>query len=201
MRKSIGSSLFLLALLALPALLAAPAFAELDGPPPAPKKLVDQPGYFPFAELGLFSRDDASVEINLQGPLLRMVAGATRGDDPGFASVIANLQSIQLRVFPVAATAQESVKGKVGRATRWLEDRGWMPTLRVKENGSESYIYLKEADGKIQGLTLLALDGDEATVINIVGRIDPEQIGRLAQTLNMPQLDKAAPPKPKKDKP
>jgi hypothetical protein len=194
-RKSIGFSLVLLALLALPAV------AELDGPPPAPQKLADQPGYVPFAELGLFSRDDASVEINLEGPLLRMVASGARGSDPDFASVIANLKSIQVRVFPVAVTAQETVKGKVGRATRWLEDRGWMPTLRVKESGDEAYIYLKEADGKIQGLTLLAVDADEATVINIVGRIDPEQIGRLGQALHMPQLEKAAPPKPKKDKP
>lgn len=194
-RKTLALSFVLLACLALP------GFAEMDGPPPpAPKKLADQPGYFPFAELGL-SGDKASVEINLQGPLLRMIAGAAGQEDPDFAAVISSLQSIQVRVLPISAMPQPTIKGKVDRATRWLEDRGWMPTLRVKENGEEAYIYLKEVEGKIQGLTLLALDADEATVINIVGRIDPEQIVRLGQTLHMPQLEKAAPPKPKKDKP
>lgn len=190
MQRSIGFSLLLLALSALPAL------AGPDGPPPAaPQKLADQPGYLPLAELGLFSPNDATVEINLEGPLLRMVAGATRGEDPDFASVIANLRSIQVRVFPVTAAAQESFKGKVDRAAKWLEGRGWMPTLRVKDNGDEAYIYLKEANGKIEGLALLALDSTEATVINIVGRIDPAQIGRLGQTLNMRQLEIAVPDK------
>ena len=52
----------------------------------------------------------------------------------------------------------------------------------MRDEGEETYIYLKETGGKIDGLTLLSLSpGDEAVVINIVGRIDPEQIGRLAQ--------------------
>lgn len=189
MHKSIGVSFLLLALLALP------AFAGPDGPPPAPQKLADQPGYLPLAELGLFSPNDATVEINLEGALLRMVAGATREEDPGFSSVIANLHAIQVRVFPVAAAAQESFKGKVDRAARWLEGHGWLSTLRVKDNGEEAYIYLKESNGKIDGLTLLAVDASEATVINIVGRIDPDQIGRLGQTLHMRQLEKAVPQK------
>lgn len=202
MRRSIGPLLLAFSLLAVPAAAepAAAAAPPPKPPQPAPLKLSEQPGYLPLADLGLFKSDEVSMEINLEGPLLRMVAGATRKEDPGFASVIASLQAIQVRVFPVAAAAQESFKGKIGRAARWLEERGWHSTMRLREQDQEVYIYLKQAGGQIQGLTLLAVDPGEAVVINIVGRIDPDEIGRLGQRLNMPQLQKAVPrqPQPKK---
>lgn len=200
MRRSIGPLLLTLSVLLAPAAAVAAEPAAAAPPKPAPLKLSDQPGYLPLADLGLFSSDEISMEINLEGPLLRMVAGATRKEDPGFASVISSLQGIQVRVFPVAAAAQDSFKGKIGRAARWLEDRGWHSTMRVRERDNEVYIYLKESGGKIQGLTLLAVDPSEAVVINIVGRIDPDEIGRLGQRLNMPQLEKAVPQKPQPKK-
>ena len=161
------------------------------------QKLSDQPGYVSIEELGIFPREDLSVEINLDGAILRMVAEATRGDDPAFAQVMSSLKSIQVRVFPLAGAKEDVVRGKVDRAVRWLEDRGWSSMVRVRERGSESYIYLKKSGEQIVGLTILAIEaGDEAAMINIVGRIDPAEIGRLGQSLNIPQLEKATAKKP-----
>ena len=161
------------------------------------QKLSDQPGYVSIEELGIFPREDLSVEINLDGAILRMVAEATRGDDPAFAEVMSSLKSIQVRVFPLAGAKEDMVRGKVDRAVRWLEDRGWSSMVRVRERGSESYIYLKKSGEQIVGLTILAIEaGDEAAMINIVGRIDPAQIGRLGQSLDIPQLEKATTKKP-----
>jgi hypothetical protein len=155
------------------------------------QKPEDQAGYFPIEELDLFPRDKLSVEINLAGALLRMVAAATRLEDPEFSAVISSLKSIQVQVFPLTGIDEGSVKSKLDRAVRWLEGRGWSPTVRVREGGEETYIYLKETDGKIDGLSLLSLKpGEEAVAINIVGRIDPAQIGRLGQSLNIPHLEK-----------
>jgi uncharacterized protein DUF4252 len=155
------------------------------------QKLADQPGYLPVEELDLFPRDKLSVEVNLEGVLLRMIAEATKLEDPAFSAVIAGLRSISVQVFPLAGVDEGSVKTRIGRAVRWLEDRGWRSTVRVREAGEETYIYLKESDGAIAGLTLLSLQpGDEAVVINIVGRIDPAQIGRLGRSLHIEHLEK-----------
>src|SRR5215213_1719458 len=161
------------------------------------QKLSDQPGYVSIEELEIFPREDLSVEINLEGAILRMVAEATRGDDPAFAEVMRNLKAIQVRVFPLAGAKEDVVRGKVDRAVRWLEDHGWSSMVRVREKGSESYIYLKKSGEEIVGLTILAIEaGDEAAMINIVGRIDPAEIGRLGQSLDIPQLKKATTKKP-----
>lgn len=156
------------------------------------QRLEDQPGYLPIEELDLFPRDKLSVEINLEGALLRMVAAATRLEDPEFSAVMSSLKSIQVQVFPLAGIDEGAIKSKLGRAVRWLEERGWRPTVRVREGGEETYIYLKETEGKIDGLSLFSMTpGEEAVAINIVGRIDPAQIGRVGQSLHIPQLEKA----------
>jgi hypothetical protein len=157
--------------------------------------LEDQPGYLPLEKLDLFPRDKLSVEINLDGALLRMVAEASRSDDPEFASVMAGLKAIYVRAFPLAGADLGAVRTKIDRAVRMLEDRGWHATVRVREKGEETYVYLKEANGKIAGLTLLSIEpGDEAVAINIVGQIDPAQLGRLGRHFDVPELEKVPAP-------
>jgi hypothetical protein len=164
------------------------------------QKLESLPGYVPIEQLDLFPPDKVSVEINLEGPLLHMVAAATK-DDPAFSAVMAGLKSIKLQVFPLKGEDAAAVKVKIERAVKWLEARGWKSTMRVRDQGEETFIYLKEKDGKVEGLTLLSFDPkDEAVVINIVGRIDPAQIGSIAQTLHakVPATSSAKKPDAKK---
>ncbi len=105
--------------------------------------------------------------------------------------MVADLRSINVQVFPLVGIDAGAVKAKIDRAVHWLEERGWKASLRVKEKGEETYIYLKEQDGQIVGLTVLSFQpGEEAAVINIAGRIDPDQIGRLGQKLDVPELEK-----------
>jgi hypothetical protein len=155
------------------------------------QKLESEPGYVPVQELGLFPQDKLEVEIDIEGPLLRMIAAAAKDDDPGFAAVMAGLKAIQVQVFPMKGAEPAGVKTRIDRAVHWLEGRGWKSMVRVRDQGQETYIYLKQAGDRIEGMTLLSLDPkDEAVLINIVGRVDPAQIGQLAQKLNVPQLKK-----------
>jgi hypothetical protein len=155
------------------------------------QKLADQPGYLPIDSLGLFPSEDLEVEINLDGPLLNMVAAATKKDDPEFSSVISGLKSIQVQVYPLKGVDPAGIKTRIGRAVHLLEEKGWKSTVRVKDKGEETYIYLKQSGNRIDGLTLLSLRaGYDAVVINFVGRIDPAQLGRLGQNLHVPQLQK-----------
>jgi hypothetical protein len=181
------SAILLGSLLAL--LAAAPARG--DGPArPAPDA-----GAIPFDELDLFPRDKLSVEIDLEGPLLRMVSEFTKSDDPDFAKLMAGLKAIRVQVFPLKGKAgAEPLRPKIDRAVRWLEDRGWHSIVRVRDKGQETYIYLKEGNGKMVGLTILSVSpGEEAALINIVGMLDPAQLGRIGRGLDIPQLQKAQP--------
>lgn len=166
------------------------------------QNLASQPGYVPIEKLDLFPREKLSVEINVEGALLGLIAAAARGSDPEFASLVSGLKAINVQAFPLKGVDEDRLRTRIGSAVRWLEDRGWKSTLKVREGGEETYIYLKEADGKIAGLTLLSMTpGDEAVVLNIVGRIDPAQIGRLARHFDVDvKVKPSSPPPPKNDK-
>jgi len=178
------ASLFLGSLLVL--LLAVPTVQAGQAAP------LPQPGALTLQDLNLFPRDKLSVEINLEGPLLRMVAESTQGDDPAFSKLMAGLKAIRVQVFPLKGSGgAEALRPKIDRALRWLEERGWQSTVRVRDKQDETYIYVKQADGQIVGLTILTLGSDqEAALINIVGKLDPAQIGRLGRSLDLPQLQK-----------
>ena len=160
------------------------------------QRLDERPGYVPLDALGIADRDALSVEINLQGPLLRLVAAAAGADDPEFARLVSGLEAIRVQVAPRAALGDRDVKARIDRTIRWLEDRGWSPTVRVRESGEESYIYVKEDRGEIVGLTVVALGSErssdgELAIINIVGRLDPAQLGRLGRGFGLSQLERA----------
>jgi len=166
----------------IPLVLFLAASAGLAQPPP--------PGLVPLDELNLFPRDELSVEVNLEGGMLHLIAAAAK-DDPDFSSIVAGLRSINVQVFPLKGIKAESVKPKIDHAVHWLESRGWKANVRFRDQGQETFIYMKEQGGKIVGLTVLTFKpGEEAAVINIAGRIDPAQLGRVGHNLHVPQLEK-----------
>lgn len=181
MRFSILSGALLILLLASPGVQAAGPAADA--------------GAIPFQELDLFPRDQLSVEINLEGPLLHMVSEFTKSDDPDFAKLMAGLKAIRVQVYPLKDKAgAEPLRAKIDRTLRWMESHGWHSTVKVHDKGQETYIYLKEADGRMVGLAILSVEpGQEAALINIVGMLDPAQIGRIGRSLDIPQLQKAQP--------
>ena len=158
--------------------------------PPAPPPEAS-PGAVPFDELEIFSRKDLTTEINLEGALLKLVASAASEDDPEFSRLVSGLQSIRVQVAPLTAADPGKVRAKLDQTVRWLEGKGWTAVVRTKEKGEETYIYTKQVKGEMVGLAVLSFEpGKEASVVNIVGRLDPAQIGRLGQGLHVKQLDK-----------
>ena len=157
--------------------------------------LDELPGYFPLEDLGILGEDELRVEINLMRPLLRLVAAGVRADEPEFAELLADLDAVRVRVASLEDLDVREVRGNLARAAGWLEDHGWQTTVRMHEDDEDLYIYLREVDGEIAGLAILALEaGGEAAVINIVGRMEPSQLERLGETLDIPQLGAAAGP-------
>jgi len=155
------------------------------------------PGALPFGELEIFARKDLTTEINLEGALLKLVGNATREDDPEFSKLVSGLEAIRVQVAPLKDLDAEKVRARMDHTVHWLEAQGWTAVVRTREKGEETYIYTREVQGQIVGLAVLSFEpGKEAAVINIVGRLDPDQIGRLGRGLHVPQLEKV----PAKDK-
>jgi hypothetical protein len=169
-----------------------------------------QPGYFPIEQLELFTPDSLNVDIDLQGPMLRLVAGAMAGAEDGedrqFAALMATLDRIRVRVGSFDGQDPAQVKRLVTGAADRLAGAGWQRILFAREDNELVNVFVRGDEKRFQGLTVLAVDGpDEIALINIVGDIDPSQLGRLLGDLDsipgVGDLDLKVPATPTKGTP
>lgn len=156
----------------------------------AQSTLEEHPGFFPLDELEVLPRDNLSIEVNLRNPLLKMVALAA-DDDPELAGIISDLEGIRVLIGPLEGLDPEAVRLALRSAADRLDRQNWQSIIRVRDDEEEIYIYAMEKGGEIQGLTILMLDDEEATLVNLVGTIHPEDLTGLGRGLDLPQLERA----------
>ena len=150
--------------------------------------IEEHPGFFPLDELHFLSPEDLSVEINLRGAMLRLIAKVTGDEDPEFAQIMDNLEAIRVQVAPVDRLQASDIRKGLDTGVAMLESLGWYRMVLTRDEGEEVHIYGRERDGSLQGLTVLALEDDEVIVLNLVGRIDPDQLGSLMTGLDLPEV-------------
>jgi len=155
----------------------------------AQQMLEDLPGYFPDEYLDLLQPEDTSVEINLQGAMLKMIGAFAGTEDPGFAELVSSLDGIRVRSGEPSSATVAEIRERVHSAERWLTQAGWMAMIRVREEGDEVYVYSKELDGLFVGFTILAVEDSEVTTVNLIGRLDPTQLIRIAEGLDLGVFD------------
>lgn len=150
----------------------------------------DQRGFVDIAQVEAWFADEPTIEVNIRGALLNLVAEASRFEDPELSEMLKRLKSIQVRGFELRGTDPEIVRRSddLGRS---LESQGWETIVRVRDDGEVVHMYLLASGDTIEGMVVLAMDeyDDEAVFVNIVGEIRPDQIGRIGRRFNIGVLD------------
>ncbi|MCC7264183.1 MAG: DUF4252 domain-containing protein [Candidatus Latescibacteria bacterium] len=156
----------------------------------AEEDLAKLSGYVDFSSLGLSKKSESSVEVYLKGPLLKLVSEASRDEDPELGRMLAKLKLIRVEVFPLSSQEREQVEAQVAQTTQRLEEQGWEKVVRVREADEQTRIYLKTEGEVITGLLVVTIEAKEGlTFVNLVGDIDPSELGRLGGKFNIPPLD------------
>lgn len=146
----------------------------------------NHPGYVDLARLGkldeVFDRE-AVIEVNIEGQLLKLVAEASRLDDPELADMLRGLQGIYVRGYEVGDHNFQRVSDRAALVGKELELMGWSAVVKVRDRREHVQMFSRIVDEKVAGMVVMAVEnGEEETVfINLVGEIDPEQIGRIGR--------------------
>lgn len=167
--------------LALMSWLPATASAQTD--------LTELPGYFPAEFLDLVPTGSMSVEINLQGAMLRMIGAFAGDEEPEFASLVAALDGIRVRSGEFEPGQADAIAAQVRAGQGWLDANGWLPMVRVRDEGEEIYVYSREQGGNLVGFTIMAIEEGEATAVNLIGNVNPDKLERLISGLDLGILD------------
>jgi hypothetical protein len=150
-----------------------------------------------------------TVNLALDRNLLQLGANFLPKEDADAAKVkqlVQGLEGIYIRSFKFDKEYAYSTED-VEAIRRQLVAPAWSCIVQVhtkrgrqaasSEDESNADICLRQQDGKILGLAILAAEPKELTVVNIAGSITPEQLSDLAGHFGIPEMhDKAKPPKP-----
>ena len=163
-------------LILIVALSAAPAFAQEDA-------LKGLPGYVDFGELtGIFG--EPSVEIAVGPSLLSMVGALSSSEDPEVAELFKRLQGVRIRVFETASVTPGALD-YVKEVSSRLSDGGWEPVVTVNTEVEQVRIFMKINADMVEGITVMAVEENEAAFINVIGNLNPAQLDKVMDNFDV----------------
>ena len=168
--------------------------------------LVGAAGYGQALDLKHLDKlaDKASdkVVVTLDGSVLKMAAKfLSDADDPDAAKIrklVNGLKGIYVKTFEFEKEGEYS-ESDISAIRKQLES-GWsrIVDVRSKKDGDNAEIYLKTG-GPDGGLAIICAGAKELTIVNIVGKIDLDELSELGGNLGVPKIDVEKTKPPKKD--
>jgi hypothetical protein len=124
---------------------------------------------------------DTSISI---GPMLLGLASRHANEGPETRALLEAIDGVRVRVYRVEENSRRSwLENSLEDSADRLRDQDWQPVMRVKEADSRVHMLVREDRGQLLGLALISLDDEELVVVNIMGRIEPDMLEDLADTL------------------
>lgn len=158
------------------ALMALPAMAQEDS-------LKDFPGYVDFGELGAVF-GDPSVQISIGESLLGLVGSLSSSEDPEAAELFKRLNGVRVNVFETETMADGAVE-LVRDVSSRLSDRGWESVVTVNSQDEQVRIFMMISESRVEGITVIAVEETEAVFVNIIGSINPEELGKVMDNFDI----------------
>lgn len=155
---------------------AAPAWSQEDA-------LKDFPGYVEFGELGSLY-GEPKVQIAIGQSLLNMLGVFSASEEPELAALFSRLQGVRVSVFETAGLADGALDHVRDVSSR-LSASGWESVVTVNSLEEQVRIFMKIAGERIEGITVMAVEADEAVFINVIGDLDPAELQRVMNTFDI----------------
>jgi hypothetical protein len=139
-------------------------------------------GYADLDSLG-FADTDSTVSLSLGPTVLRMAAGFI-DDDPETKEMLMNLDGVRVKVYDIVR-GQERVAHRIDKMTAKLRRQGWETVITVQEGDERTHVLVKMDGPNIAGLTVIALDEQEAVIVNVMGNLSPEMFSGTMAALDV----------------
>jgi len=154
----------------LTAMLALPVMAQEDA-------LKAFPGYVDFGELGAIF-GEPTVQIAVGASLLNMIGSLGASEDPDAAALLKRLNGVRVNVYETTGMADGAVD-YVKNVSSQLGRTGWESVVTVNSNEEQVRIFMKINGDKVEGITVMAVEEDEAVFVNVIGNINPDELSKV----------------------
>jgi squalene cyclase len=108
------------------------------------------------------------ISLGLVRGIVRMVPGEVEGQ-----KILNEIHRIEVATYKVRSLPDlDRIAGKT-RFESQLARAGWTTALRVRDEDSRTWMFVRgNEDGTMRSLFLVAMDGDELTLVSVDGRLD-----------------------------
>jgi len=167
---------FKLLLMSLAAMLALPVMAQEDA-------LKTFPGYVDFGELNAIF-GEPTVQIAVGESLLGLVGALSASQDPEAAELFKRLNGVRVSVFETSQMADGAVD-YVKDVSSQLSNLGWESVVTVNSADEQVRIFMKINNDRVEGITVMAVEEDEAVFVNVIGSINPAELGKVMENFDI----------------
>jgi hypothetical protein len=141
----------------------------------------------------LSAKAKETVEVTMDGPMLRWASKFLSADDPEekkCAQLVANLKGIYVRSFEFDKDGEYST-ADVEALRSQVHRPGWKRVVGVRgeRDGDNVDVFFKLDNDKMSGIVIIAAEPRELTFVNIVGPLELDQLADLGGEFGVPKLD------------
>lgn len=140
-------------------------------------------GYADLDSPGIFDTD-RTMAMSFGPTLLNFAAFVIDEDEPETAAMLRDLDGVRIRIYEIDGDA-DRVAGRVQKMSVQLREDDWQPVMLVQEDEEQTHMLMRSSGDRIEGLTLLTADGEEAVVINLMGHLDPKNFTEVMVALDV----------------
>ena len=157
-------------------LLAVPAMAQED-------ELKDLAGYVDFGDLSA-TYGEPKITINLGGTMLNFVGMMSSEESPETSEMISKLKGIRVQIYSLDENVDAAVN-QFGKTKSALKSSGWEPIVQINEDDEQVLVYMKMEEGHVEGMTVMVVDEEEAVFVNIIGQLNPAELGKVMDSFDV----------------
>ena len=140
----------------------------------------------------LATKAEDSFELTLDKAMLQLAGKflSGNGDEAKVRKVMEGLESIYVRSFSFAREGEYNASDLDAfraqfQAPAWARIAG----VRSKHDGETVDVFVKDTGhGQLGGAVMIAAEPKELTIVNITGKLDPDQLADLGGQFHIPQL-------------
>ena len=157
-------------------LLSTPVIAQED-------ELKKMPGYIDFGDLSA-TYGEPKVSINIGGTLLQFVGLMSEEGNPETSEMMSNLKGVRVQIFETGED-MTAAREKFADVKSQLRSAGWEAVIQINEDDEQVLMYLKMNGQKMDGMTVMVVDEEEVVFVNIIGQINPSQLGKVMDSFDV----------------
>ena len=139
-------------------------------------ELKDLEGFIDFGDLSA-TYGEPKISINIGGSLLQFVGMMSEEGNPETSEIMSQLKGVRVFGYPISDDPSVA-REKFSEVKNTLKSKGWEPVVQVNEEDEQVLIYMKMDGASMDGMTVMTVDDEEVMFINIIGKLDPKQLGR-----------------------